>query len=79
MWCFSNDQLEAVLFTLGERYRVEGHPPSTVDFALRCVRAVLRSPEAVKLRVREHPVDPLPLFDVEEIEPEEVTCSATGS
>jgi len=79
MWCFSNDQLEAVLHVIGERYRVEGHPNATVDLVLRGVRAVLRSPEAVRLRVRQHPIEPLPLFEVEEIEPEEVTCSATGS
>lgn len=78
MWCFSNDQLEAVLDAVRERYLAAGHPPNTVDFALRATRAVLRSQEAAKLRVREHPVEPLPLFEVEEIEPEEVTCAATG-
>lgn len=81
MWCFSNDQLEAVLHVIGERYRVEGHPNTTVDLVLRGVRAVLRSPEAVKLRVREHPVDPLPLFDVEElsVEVEELAAAPAVS
>lgn len=79
MWVFDEDNLERALSAVGDRWRQEGHPPATVDLLLRGVRVFLRSPEAAKLHYGTAVINPLPLLEVEEIEPEEVTCVATGN